>query len=86
MPDELSLRMLTDQGGLQAVEAKAGSVVFFDCNTLHASAGNLSPWPRANVFVVYNSVENQLRPPKYGLAPRPEYVAAREHTQPVIAM
>lgn len=86
VPDELSLRMLTDQGGLQAVEAKAGSVVFFDCNTLHASAGNLSPWPRANVFVVYNSVENQLRPPKYGLAPRPEYVAAREHTQPVIAM
>lgn len=86
VPDEFSLRMLTDQGGLQAVEAKAGSVVFFDCNTLHASAGNLSPCPRANVFVVYNSVENQLRPPKYGLAPRPEYVAAREHIQPVIAM
>lgn len=86
VPDELSLRMLTDNGGLEAVQAKAGSVVFFDCNTLHASAGNLSPWPRANVFIVYNSVENQLRQPKYGLEPRPEYVAAREYVQPVMSV
>ncbi len=27
--------------------------------------------------MVYNSVENALAAPKYGLAPRPEHIAAR---------
>jgi ectoine hydroxylase len=26
---------------------------------------------------VYNSVENSLQPPKYGLTPRPEHIATR---------
>src|SRR5690606_1050271 len=43
VPDPVSLRLLGEQGGLEAVIAPAGSVVFFDCNTLHGSAGNLSP-------------------------------------------
>ncbi len=79
VPDPLSLRLLAEQGGLQAVTAPAGSVVFFDCNTLHGSAGNLSPWPRSNVFMVYNSVENRLVAPFHGMKPRPEYIAARRH-------
>ncbi|KAG0905922.1 hypothetical protein G6F65_023316 [Rhizopus arrhizus] len=58
--------------------AKAGSVVFFDCNTMHGSNSNISPWPRANVFMVYNSMENTLNPPKYGLTPRPEHIATRK--------
>lgn len=78
VPDPLSLKLLVDNGGLHPVCAKAGSVVFFDCNTMHASTGNLSPWPRANVFTVYNSVENVLQEPKYGLDPRPEHIATRE--------
>ncbi|MGO1766878.1 ectoine hydroxylase [Advenella sp. S44] len=80
VPDPLSLELLAEQGGIQAVTGKAGSVVFFDCNTMHGSNGNISPWPRANVFMVYNSVENTLNAPKYGLAPRPEYIATREFT------
>lgn len=78
VPDPLSLELLAEQGGIKAITGKAGSVVFFDCNTMHGSNGNISPWPRANVFMVYNSVENTLNAPKYGLAPRPEYIAARE--------
>ena len=78
VPDPLSLKLLVDNGGIHPVCAKAGSVVFFDCNTMHASSGNLSPWPRANVFTVYNSVENTLQDPKYGLDPRPEHIATRE--------
>lgn len=77
VPDELSLEMLSAQGGIQPVTGRAGSVVFFDCNTMHGSSGNISPWPRANVFMVYNSIENTLSAPKYGLAPRPEYIATR---------
>lgn len=79
VPDPVSLNLLAEQGGIRAVTAKAGSVVFFDCNTMHGSNGNISPWPRANVFMVYNSVENTLEPPKHGLEPRPEYIAARRN-------
>lgn len=86
VPDPLSLKLLVDQGGIQAVTAKAGSVVFFDCNTMHGSASNISPWPRANVFMVYNSVENTLEAPKYGLAPRPEYIATRENVTPLSSL
>ena len=77
VPDPLSLQLLAEQGGIRQMTGKAGSVVFFDCNTMHGSTGNISPWPRANVFMVYNSVQNTLTPPKYGLKPRPEYIAAR---------
>lgn len=77
VPDPVSLQLLAEQGGIRAMTGGAGTVVFFDCNTMHGSNGNISPWPRANVFMVYNSVENRLNPPKYGLAARPEHIAAR---------
>lgn len=78
VPDPVSLQLLVEQGGIRAITAKAGSVVFFDCNTMHGSNGNISPWPRANLFMVYNSMANTLKQPKYGLKPRPEYIATRE--------
>jgi len=81
VPDPVSLQLLVEKGGIRSMVAKAGSVVFFDCNTMHGSAGNISPWPRANVFMVYNSMENVLDQPKYGLAPRPDYIAARERIE-----
>ncbi len=77
VPDPLSLQLLVEQGGIRPMMAKAGSVVFFDCNTMHGSNGNISPWPRANVFMVYNSTENALGAPMHGLKPRPEHIAAR---------
>lgn len=81
VPDALSLRLLAEQGGLKAATAPAGSAVFFDCNTLHGSSGNLSPWPRCNVFMVYNSVDNRLVAPFHGMPPRPEHIAARDRTE-----
>jgi ectoine hydroxylase len=64
-------------GGITSCTGKAGSVVFFDCNTMHGSNGNITPYPRSNLFFVYNSVDNQLEAPKSGLKPRPEFIAAR---------
>ncbi len=78
VPDPILLRYLADMGGITSCAGKAGSVVFFDCNTMHGSNGNITPYPRSNVFFVYNSIANQLDVPKGGLAPRPEFVAARE--------
>lgn len=81
VPDPVSLKLLADQGGIEAITAKAGSVIFFECNTMHGSNGNISPWPRANAFFVYNSIENTLGEPRHGLAPRPEHVATRSRFQ-----
>ena len=78
VPDPVSLQSLIERGGLQSTKGTAGSVVFFDCNTMHGSNSNISPFPRANLFCVYNSVENRLAAPQHGLQTRPEFIAARE--------
>jgi ectoine hydroxylase len=83
VPDEALLRYLSDMGGLVSCQGKAGTAIFFDCNTMHASNSNVSPYPRSNVFFVYNSIDNQLGPPRGGLKPRPEFVAAREGIAPL---
>jgi ectoine hydroxylase len=81
--DPVALKFLAERGGLQAMKGPAGSVVFFDCNAMHGSNSNISPFPRANLFMVYNSVENRLEPPRGGLRPRPEFIAAREDCRPI---
>lgn len=78
VPDDTSLGFLVERGGLQSSKGPAGSVVFFDCNTMHGSNSNISPFPRANLFFVYNSVDNRLGIPQQGLRPRPEFIAARD--------
>ncbi len=83
VPDTISLQLLADRGGLETVTGPAGSVVFFDCNTMHGSNSNISPAPRSNVFMVYNSVENTLGTPRFGLDPRPEFIATRAHFTPL---
>jgi len=79
VPDEAALRTLADAGGIVSCKGKAGTVIFFDCNAMHGSNSNITPYPRSNVFMVYNSIDNQLVPPPDGLKPRPEFIAARQH-------
>jgi ectoine hydroxylase len=83
VPDHDSLKRLADKGGIVAPTGPAGSAVFFDCNTMHGSNSNITPYPRSNVFFVYNSVENALQEPFCGLTPRPEHVATRESFAPL---
>lgn len=78
VPDPTSLSFLIERGGVQSTKGPAGSVVFFDCNAMHGSNSNISPFPRANLFCVYSSVENHLEAPRHGLQPRPEFIAARD--------
>lgn len=78
VPTQDALRELIDAGGLVAPTGPAGSAICFDCNLMHGSVGNLSPWPRTNFFVVYNSVENACTAPFGDRPPRPEYLAERE--------
>lgn len=84
LPSRLDIEALAGTDGIVAPTGPAGSLLLFECNTLHASNRNMSPWPRANLFFVYNSVENRLAQPFAGTKPRPSYLAARENTRPLI--
>jgi ectoine hydroxylase len=84
VPDPAALRFLFERSGLQSMKGPAGSVVFFDCNTMHGSSTNISPYPRSNLFFVYNSVENTLQNPRGGLKPRPEFIATRSDFSPIV--
>lgn len=77
VPDHDSLRKLAEERGIDMPVGKAGSVLLFDCNLMHGSSSNISPFPRSNVFMVYNSIDNQLVNPYSGQNPRPEYIATR---------
>lgn len=77
VPDQGSLTKLVRDGGIQMPVGKAGSVLLFDCNLMHGSSGNISPYPRSNVFYVFNSVHNRLEAPFAASAPRPDFVATR---------
>lgn len=78
VPDEDTLAELAHAHGIVAPTGKAGTVVVFDCNTMHGSNGNITPFPRANAFLVYNAVSNRLRAPFAADAPRPDFIASRE--------
>jgi ectoine hydroxylase len=80
-PDRATLESLARRRGIKAPTGGAGSALLFDCNLMHGSNGNITPFPRTNLFVVYNAVSNRLQVPFEGVAPRPEFVAAREHTK-----
>lgn len=77
VPDQESLKYLVQQGGIVAPTGKAGSIILFDCNLMHGSNSNITPYQRSNVFVVYNSVNNKLAAPYSGKKPRPDYIATR---------
>jgi ectoine hydroxylase len=81
VPNEQDLQKMADEYGIQAPTGPAGSLIIFECNTLHASNANMSPWPRSNLFFVYNSVENRLEQPFCGNKPRPDFLGNRSHTE-----
>jgi ectoine hydroxylase len=77
-PDHGSLRLLADKHGIHQFTGQAGSAIWFDSNCMHGSNGNISPFPRSNLFIVFNSVENALTDPFAAEKPRPEYLGSRD--------
>lgn len=72
---------LANKYGIRYCTGEPGDVVVFDCATLHGSHTNISPWPRQNIFLVYNAVSNTLNPngPYDKTFPlRPEYISTRD--------
>ncbi|GAA1825222.1 ectoine hydroxylase [Actinomadura chokoriensis] len=79
-PDPNSLSILADKHGIELFTGTAGSATMFDCNCMHGSNGNITPFPRSNVFIVFNSVENTCVEPFSAPAPRPAFIGARDFT------
>ncbi|MBM7368221.1 ectoine hydroxylase [Gordonia hydrophobica] len=80
VPSEQVITELGYEFGIDQFTGAAGAGLFFDANSMHASGNNISPYPRANVFLVFNSVENTPRAPYGGVAPRPVHLAERDVT------
>jgi ectoine hydroxylase len=80
VPDQGSLTTLFERHGIDQCTGEAGSVLFFDCNLMHGSATNISPLPRRNLFMVFNSIENTIGDPYSAPQRRPEHIASRTFT------
>jgi len=83
VPDSTSLTRMMNENFIEAPKGPAGSLIIFECNTLHGSNANMSCWPRSNLFFVYNSVLNTLTEPFCGNKPRPEFLANRKNWEPL---
>jgi ectoine hydroxylase len=77
VPDDETLTELIAEHGIATIVGGSGSTVMFDSNCMHGSNSNITPFPRTNIFLVYNSVENRLGQPFSGQPPRPSYIAER---------
>jgi ectoine hydroxylase len=78
VPSHEALTRLASEHGISAVTGKAGTLVLFDCNTMHGSSGNITPFSRSNAFFVFNAMSNQLEEPFGAKKPRPDFLAQRE--------
>ncbi len=77
VPDRATLTRVAERYGIAQVNGPPGTALWFDSNVMHGSGSNITPFPRSNIFLVFNSVENPLVSPFRADAPRPEYLAER---------
>lgn len=77
VPSDQALRRLVEHGGIEAATGAPGSVIVFDCNAMHGSNGNITPFPRSNVFLVYNALSNRVGAPFCRQPPRPDFLCSR---------
>src|SRR6202051_402761 len=78
--DNETVTRLVDEGGIVAPTGKPGSVLMFHGNLVHASAPNITPYPRKIVYLTLCAVANHIT--KFT---RPEWIAHRDFT-PIAAV
>ncbi|MBZ6197725.1 ectoine hydroxylase [Streptomyces olivaceus] len=80
IPSDEALTKMASEYGVKLFTGKAGSATWFDCNCMHGSGDNITPFPRSNVFIVFNSVENTAVEPFSAPIRRPDFIGARDFT------
>jgi len=83
VPSNETLTRMAEKYGIDYAAGKAGTVILFDCNTLHGSNGNITPFPRSNAFFVFNAWSNRPQRPFAAARPRPEFLGARTPEAPM---
>lgn len=73
--DKATVTRLAEEGGIVAPTGKAGSVLMFHGNLVHASPPNITPYPRKIVYLTLCAVSNHIT--KFN---RPEWIAHRDFT------
>ena len=58
-----TVERLINEGGLVVPTGKPGSMLMFDGNLVHGSAGNITPFPRNIVYLTLNACSNYIRKP-----------------------
>ena len=88
LPDHL-MKDVSDRCGIVHCAGEPGDVVMFDCATLHGSHTNISPWPRQNLFYVYNAISNTMSGGGYDKTKsqeRPEHHCSRDPDDAGVAL
>lgn len=80
VPSEADIELLAAEYGIDQFTGAAGSALWFDSNIMHGSGNNITPYPRSNLFFVFNSVENALTDPFAASSARPDHIAHRDFT------
>lgn len=83
VPSTATLERLASAAGIDHAAGPAGTVIFFECNTIHGSNGNITPDPRSNAFFVYNALSNALTQPFAAPKARPAFLANRGAPLPI---
>ncbi|MCB1474687.1 MAG: phytanoyl-CoA dioxygenase family protein, partial [Rhodobiaceae bacterium] len=83
VPSHAALTELAEKFGIDFAAGKAGTVILFDCNTMHGSNGNITPFARSNAFFVFNAWSNRLLDPFAAARPRPDFLGVRAPEAPV---
>lgn len=74
--DKEVVKKCADRSGINVLEHKAGSAIFFHPNVFHASVGNLSPYTRDTLIITYNAISNIPREE----SKRPYFLCSRDFT------
>jgi ectoine hydroxylase len=80
VPSEHEITKLAAEHGIDQFTGSAGSALWFDSNIMHGSGNNITPYPRSNIFMVFNSVQNALVEPFAAGKPRPTFIGSRDFT------
>lgn len=80
VPSHDEITKLAAEHGIEQFTGQAGSALWFDSNVMHGSGNNITPYPRSNIFIVFNSVENTLVEPFAASKQRPSFIANRDFT------
>ncbi|MGH3451368.1 MAG: ectoine hydroxylase [Haloechinothrix sp.] len=80
VPSRNDITTMAAEHGIDQFTGQAGSALWFDSNIMHASGNNITPYPRSNIFMVFNSVENALGEPFSAGTRRPTFIASRDCT------